>query len=61
MNLSLKKKSRLIKIKRTNMQDVYMQDPTFINFVPRTAGEAVDRFTLQTPGPERLPHPRVRD
>ena len=27
------------------MQDVYMQDPTFINFVPRTAGEAVDRFT----------------
>lgn len=22
-----------------------MQDPTFINFVPKTAGEAVDRFT----------------
>ena len=27
------------------MHGVYMQDPTFINFVPRTAEQAVDRFT----------------
>jgi len=27
------------------MQEIYMADPTFINFVPRTAAEAVDRFT----------------
>ena len=27
------------------MQEVYKADPLFINFVPRTATEAVDRFT----------------
>ena len=27
------------------MDEVYKADPTFINFVPRTAAEAVDRFT----------------
>jgi hypothetical protein len=26
------------------MQDVRKQDPTFTNFVPRTAAEAVDRY-----------------